>query len=55
MFAYAVRRALRKSKTLRYGVPMLVSAGRVKCVLEAGGEEGFRKGGTSRLAGTRVR
>ncbi|KAM9713747.1 cytochrome c oxidase assembly protein COX16 homolog, mitochondrial isoform 2-T2 [Dama dama] len=24
MFAYAVRRALRKSKTLRYGVPMLI-------------------------------
>lgn len=31
MFTHAVTRALRKNKTLRYGVPMLVSAWRKKC------------------------
>ena len=51
MFPHAVMRALRKNKTLRYGVPMLVSAAR-KSV-----EAGFRKGwdlwsGWSETAGT---
>ncbi|KAG5206850.1 cytochrome c oxidase assembly protein COX16 homolog, mitochondrial isoform X2 [Ovis aries] len=35
MFAYAVRRALRKNKTLRYGVPMLL--------LIVGGSFGLRE------------
>nr|XP_014336931.1 PREDICTED: cytochrome c oxidase assembly protein COX16 homolog, mitochondrial isoform X2 [Bos mutus] len=35
MFGYAVRRALRKSKTLRYGVPMLL--------LIVGGSFGLRE------------
>ncbi|CAI9166948.1 unnamed protein product [Rangifer tarandus platyrhynchus] len=35
MFAYAVRRALRKSKTLRYGVPVLL--------LIVGGSFGLRE------------
>uniref|UniRef100_A0A452ETC3 Cytochrome c oxidase assembly protein COX16 homolog, mitochondrial n=1 Tax=Capra hircus TaxID=9925 RepID=A0A452ETC3_CAPHI len=38
MFAYAVRRALRKNKTLRYGVPMLVSP-----LLIVGGSFGLRE------------
>lgn len=31
MFTHALTRALRKNKTLRYGVPMLVSALKKKC------------------------
>ncbi|XP_066884361.1 cytochrome c oxidase assembly protein COX16 homolog, mitochondrial isoform X1 [Kogia breviceps] len=38
MFAHAVMRALRKNKTLRYGVPMLVSA-----LLIVGGSVGLRE------------
>ena len=49
MFAHAVKRALRKNKTLRYGVPMLVSAVRKKWGRDSG------RGGTTSLAGGRVR
>lgn len=38
MSTQAVMRALRKNKTIRYGVPMLVSAGTKTC------GAGFRKG-----------
>lgn len=47
MSVHSVMRSLRKNKTLRYGVPMLVSAGRRTC------GAGFRKGRASRSAGSR--
>lgn len=49
MFPQAVMRAFRKNKTLRYGVPMLVSAGRRKC----GGRDSGRRGSSS-LAGIKL-
>ena len=44
MFAYAVRRALRTNKTLRYGVPMLVSPAEGKVCVGGGWGGGIPRG-----------
>lgn len=54
MFTHALTRALRKNKTLRYGVPMLVSALKKKCgggIMGSAPQDSIARRGTALCSG----